>query len=516
MMPAGAVGAAQSNDYAEDEFTLRPSGTSEVEGDFENVQAMPPRFIINPDAGIRIAWDMSSLSMVVYDMIMIPMALFSMPEEHPFLVMMDWTTRVFWTLDMGWSCCTGIVCADGTVEYNWRNILKTYLKTWFGLDMFIVGSDWFGVILSSGGMGLAKLARASRIARVVRLLRLVRMQEVIAGITERVQNDKLLLLLQIFKLLVFLIATCHVTACGWWGVGSATSGRSWSKEYKWAEKDVGEQYLVSLHWALSQFSGGIEELAPTGGVERFYTILVWVISFIAGMVMLSFLTSCLTQQYIINGSGARQMASLKKYLSQNKIPKNLIKRLCRSAKHAISGDLQPESVDLLHVVSEPLRIEMHYEMFSRIVAAHPFFSEFLREGNHVMRRVCHSCMTMLLLDSGDVLFQKGDEPAEGKMYFVVSGSFEYLDKFLVAHNVGPDQWLGEAALWTTWMHQGTLTAISDAKMAVIEADQFQEVCNHYMKKAKGAGFNPKNYAATFVDHLNQLDELSDLHFMESG
>merc|ERR1719440_511347 len=111
------------------------------------------------------------------------------------------------------------------------------------------------------------------------------------------------------------------------------------------------------------FSGGIEEFSPTGTGERFYTVLIWILSFISGLVMLSFLTSSLTQQYIIGGSGARQMATLRKYLSQNKVPKPLIKRLCRSAKHAISGDLQPDSVDLLHVVSEPLKIEMHYEMF---------------------------------------------------------------------------------------------------------------------------------------------------------
>ena len=37
---------------------------------------------------------------------------------------------------------------------------------------------------------------------------------------------------------------------------------------------------------------------------------------------------------------------------QNHIPKNLTKRLCRSAKHAISGDLTPDSVQLLAVPSQ--------------------------------------------------------------------------------------------------------------------------------------------------------------------
>merc|ERR1719253_2252646 len=141
----------------------------------------------------------------------------------------------------------------------------------------------------------------------------------------------------------------------------------------------------------------MDGLGPTSFGERFYTVLIWIFSFISGLVMLSFLTSSLTQQYIIGGSGARQMATLKKYLQQNKVPKPLIKRLCRSAKHAISGDLQPETVDLLHVVSQPLKIEMHYEMYSRILSWHPFFLDYLTENNQVMRRVCHQAMAILLL-----------------------------------------------------------------------------------------------------------------------
>lgn len=486
------------------------SGELESQFSYDHEDSLFPhkanRFILNPDSNVRIAWDMGSLFMVVYDMIMIPMQFFEMPETT-FLLAMDWTTRVFWTLDMGWSCCTGVVLADGAVEYDVRSIIKRYLKSWFALDIFIVGSDWAGVVLSSGGLGVSRIARVSRVARVVRLLRLVRMQEVIANITERIQGDNTILMLQILKVLVFLMACCHATACGWFGVG-ASSG--WVKTYGYGSSDISLQYLASLHWSLSQFSGGLEEFGPTTGTERVYTVLVWLVSFISGMVMLSFLTSRLTQQYIIGGSGARQMATLKKYLKQNRIPKYLIKRLCRSATQAISGDLQPESVDLLHVVSEPLRIEMHYEMYSRILGFHPFFVDFMNQGNQAIRRVCHSCMSMLLLDAGDVLFNDGDEPADPKMYFVCSGVLKYVDKYGEPTDVVEKMYVSEAALWTLWRHQGTLTAHCDSKLAVLEAEQFQDVCETYMRKSRGVGFNPKAYAAAYVNELNETTEWSDL------
>jgi hypothetical protein len=452
--------------------------------------------------------------MVIYDMIMIPMSVFSVPDNL-FLQIMEWSTRLFWTFDVGMSCFTAVGLIDGSVVYDMKFILKKYLQTWFAMDMFIVGSDWFGYAFSSGGAGLSRLARVSRIARVVRLLRLARMQEVIANVTERVQSDKMMLVLRVSKLLIFLISCCHVTACGWFGVGNLPgSSGSWIKEYGYSTTDVGLQYLVSLHWSLAQFSGGLDVPAPISGFERGYTVFVYVLSFMSGLVMLSLLTSSLTQQYIIGGSGARQMATLKKYLLQNKVPKNLIKRIIRSAKHAISGDLQPDSVDLLVVVSEPLKIQMHYEMYSRIVSAHPFFSEFLTNGNQPMRRVCHSCMSMLLLDSTEVLFRQGDEPAEGKMYFVANGTLDYLSKYGETTSIGEKQWAAEPALWTVWKHQGTLTAVTDAKICVLDAEEFQLVCGGFIKKSKGLTFNPKQYCAKFVAKLNKTSEWNDLTRLE--
>ena len=77
-------------------------------------------------------------------------------------------------------------------------------------------------------------------------------------------------------------------------------------------------------------------------------------------------TSGLTQQYIIGGSGARQLATLKRYLKQNNVSKVITKRVCRNAKHAISGDLTPESVELLQVISEPLKVELAFEPWTSL------------------------------------------------------------------------------------------------------------------------------------------------------
>lgn len=488
------------------------SGLQSVESErnFRNDGQVPRFFIMSPDSRTRVTWDLSSLAMVIYDMILIPLIVFQLPESL-FLATMEWCTRVFWTFDIVWSCCTGITMPDGSIEYRPAFILKRYAKTWLGLDLFIVGSDWMGLLFSSGGIGFSRLARVSRIVRVVRLLRMVRMQEVISNITERIQSDKICLVVQALKLLIFLVSVSHMTACGWWGLG-ITSGDTWASLAHYDSQSIDLQYLVSLHWAMAQFTGGMDEIVANTAYERLFAVTMWVFGFMSAAVISSILTSSLTQQYIIGGAGARKMSTLRKYLNQNRVPSNLAMRVCRSAKHAISGDLTPESVELLSVVSEPLKVEMHQSMYGQILAAHPFFQDYFVEGPQVMRRVCHMAMSMMQLAYRDVVFTRGEMPPEPKMYFCVSGVLEYTDSYQEMELVTEKMWVAEAAIWTTWKHQGNLVATNDVKLAVLDAQVFGDICRRWMKKMKST-FNPKLYACQFVESLNKQERLTDLHFI---
>eukprot|EP00931_Biecheleriopsis_adriatica_P025228 TRINITY_DN15543_c0_g1_i1.p1 TRINITY_DN15543_c0_g1~~TRINITY_DN15543_c0_g1_i1.p1 ORF type:complete len:805 (-),score=156.66 TRINITY_DN15543_c0_g1_i1:74-2488(-) len=490
------------NNYDSD--SSRPFCEEEVE-----LHQNHPPYVLNPDSHVRVSWDLLSLFMVVYDMVMIPMEAFEMPKNM-FLVFMEWTTRLFWTLDMGWSCCTGIVQTDGNVEYDMRVIIRRYAKSWLALDLVIVCSDWAEVIFSSGSMAMISFARSTRIIRVVRLLRLVRMQEIISSVTERIQSDNLGQLAHLTKLLTLVLFLSHFTACTWWMLGDRTTAEpTWVKQNLYKDSPLESQYMVSLHWALSQFSGGMEEITPASVPERLYAVAIGTLSYMVALVMVGTFTSSLTQQYIIGGSGARQMATLKTYLKQNSLSKIITKRVLRNAKHAISGDLTPDSVELLHVISEPLKVEMHYEIYSQILTCHPFFLELLTERSPVIRPICHRAMSMLLLSNSDIVFSLGEEPPEPKMYFASAGTLEYTDAYGEVTTVSDRSFFSEAALWTTWRHRGTLMAVTDVKIAMLDAQNFQDICRRYMRRHE-AGLRMMCYAQAFVEELNKNEHQTDI------
>eukprot|EP00929_Paragymnodinium_shiwhaense_P034857 TRINITY_DN18914_c0_g2_i1.p1 TRINITY_DN18914_c0_g2~~TRINITY_DN18914_c0_g2_i1.p1 ORF type:complete len:745 (+),score=165.27 TRINITY_DN18914_c0_g2_i1:105-2339(+) len=498
--------SANGNQIADGESEF--GGNSEP-GDDVFINEHRDRCTIHPHSNLRIFWDLASLGMVLYDMVMIPMSFFPLPENQ-FLIMMLWTTRFFWTIDMFVSCTTGIVMPNGAVKLELKFIVRRYVRTWFCMDLVIVGSDWGTFLLSqSGGAGfVTRFSRAFRAVRAVRLLRLARMKDVMTSITERIQSDTLAFMMKIWMMVAFIIASAHIVACIWFAIGSK-SEESWVGFYDLPSKAVGVQYLLCLHWALSQFTGGMDELRPINAGERMYAMLIWLFSFLAASVIISILTSELTQMHIVGGNVARQMATLRKYLKQNSISSNLALRMQRSAQHTLSGDLKPELVDLLDVVSEPLRVEMHFEMYGDTYRKHPFFSDFIIEHPLIMRRVSHYATSTLILSMGDAVFSEGETPSHPCMFFVQKGTLEYQPEASEAVTLAEGQFVSEAALWTAWTYQGTLTALVDSKCAVLSAKSFQDIVGRF-KDTTGAGFDPKEYAARFVQMLNDHDQPDDL------
>merc|ERR1740130_1183783 len=101
----------------------------------------------------------------------------------------------------------------------------------------------------------------------------------------------------------------------------------------------------------------------------------------------------MTQWYIIGSQQAQQLTLLRRYLSQNGISKKLALRVQRNAKFSMKEEQKhmPESgVALMKHVSEPLHVELHFEMYNPMLQVHPFFARYVEECPHVVRKVCHT------------------------------------------------------------------------------------------------------------------------------
>merc|ERR1711862_892922 len=114
----------------------------------------------------------------------------------------------------------------------------------------------------------------------------------------------------------------------------------------------------------------MDEVTPEGFLENLYAIIVCLACFWSGTVFLSVLTSSMTRLYLERSKYAQQSAVLRRYLREKKISKGLALRLQRNAQHAVAGSyrtMPEDSVELIQYVSEPLRVELHFEMYSQML-----------------------------------------------------------------------------------------------------------------------------------------------------
>jgi hypothetical protein len=473
--------------------------------------------IIHPNSIKRSIWDLLSLLFVLYDMVSIPFQLFE-PQASGFSEAIAWTTRIFWTVDMYGSSVTGYLKSDGSVELRGEKIISKYAKTWCILDLAVVVLDWIEILFATGGIAVFRLGKASRtfrIIRMLRLMRLIRMQHVLKLIAERIRSERVSIITDIIKITLALLFIAHMIACLWYGLGKKADdgGNSWVQHYEMDKHSLAYKYTTSLHWSLAQFTGGMDEVVACNLNERIFAIVVFVIAFVISAIFVSSLTSSMTRLHIISSRQSQQLVSLRRYLTQNGLPGRLAMRVQRNAQHALMEKqrfMPEEEVELLNIVSEPLRVELHFELYALILQVHPFFRSFIEECPPVMRKICHSATSMCIVSCGDIIFNPGETPLQPKMYICCDGKLRFISINGSVKFLHQKSWVSEAVLWTAWMHRGELRATTDSRLAMIDAKMFQDIASTF----DYPDFDPRQYAALFVNHLNsQLvaeDEIMDV------
>merc|ERR1712129_618356 len=230
--------------------------------------------------------------------------------------------------------------------------------------------------------------------------------------------------------------------------------------------------------------------------------------------LISSLTTAMTRLQMLSNQQSAQMSQLRRFLSNKGISRALAWRVQRNAQHILSEQKQnmPEhTVTLFNLISEPLKAEIHLEVYSAVLMAHPLFCCFRDVNPAGIRKVCHTCVSVVSLSVGDVLFSEFEVPTQPRMFFMSSGLTKYQQEASKdAVNVQRPKWLCEPVLWTTWTHCGTLQAVTESTLMAVDAEQFQSVCS------SAVDTHLTRYAEVFVTLLNQLekDGLTDIGEIE--
>lgn len=479
------------------------------------------RVTLLPSSPTRLMWDVIGMLMIGYDFVVVPLQFFD-PPRTAFIIFMTWLVRWYWTLDFPLSFLTGYNRPEGRVEMRNRQIAVRYCCTWMSFDITLLLFDWLEELTeASGGFGAARIGkmlksmRLLRMVRLVRLIRVARMPDFMHSIAYHFQSERLQIIAGILRILIFLVGVLHFIACCWYGIGVDVDGDevSWVRNMDLDKTDLEYQYVTSFHWSLTQFTGTVD-INPHNIGERIFAVVTLLFGFVISSSVVSSITSSMTRLQIVSARSHTQTSLLNQYLFENGISAKVALRVQKNAMYALMQEKKntPESaIELLDLVSEPLRVELHYEIHLPVLTWHPFFRRFNEVNANAMRRICHVAVSRLGVCRGDILFSTGEQPQVCLMYFIMHGRMQYATDGESGSALKPEEkWASEAVLWTPWIHLGTLRARSECQLTMLNAGDFQSICVQFRTQE----FYPKMYAEEFCMELNDCthkEEITDLY-----
>jgi len=95
-------------------------------------------FMRHPNSWHMVFWEIASLLLIMYDFVIIPLTVFSLPDVFV-LRAMDWLIRLFWTLDLIMSFFTGYIDREGLLITKPSLVAARYGKEQFPIDLSLVG-----------------------------------------------------------------------------------------------------------------------------------------------------------------------------------------------------------------------------------------------------------------------------------------------------------------------------------------------------------------------------------------
>lgn len=510
------------------------------------------RFIIPPSSKYRLMWDMAGLLLLGYDVVVIPLALCFEVQENDFEKVMFWASLVFWTLDIVGHFFLGYV-ERGVNVMQPRRIMVHYATTWFGVDALPTVVDYITVAV---GMNFDDYI----IVRTNRFLRLFRLYRIMLHIEEHIYSELAEVVVDIVKLITFVLIISHVIACLWYAIGNQDIERDWVTAHDMDDESLEYRYTTSLHWALTKLVLESMDVEPHNLPERRFAVITQIFGLAVFSSTISRITSSMIQLQSLRDHSSKQFWLLRRYLRERAVDQKLSLRIQRYLKYVVMVKLNyvsTSAVTILYLLSPQLKDELNYAVSVPHMAMHPFFAHVSKVSDVTMFRLIRDCISQLSLARDDSLFFSGE--ASSSMFFVISGNLQYIEDDLKElmggmggspkprrrsrpsfrsvdqsghsaaftmtmsrpvrsplarspmsrpRSVSHEDWMCEPALWTQWVHLGDLHAMTESNLICIDAERFSEV----MCASRSSWTLASRYCRRYVDCLNSmaLHELCDL------
>mmetsp|Transcript_11044 Transcript_11044/g.24534 ORF Transcript_11044/g.24534 Transcript_11044/m.24534 type:complete len:963 (-) Transcript_11044:107-2995(-) len=479
-------------------------------------------FISTPTASHRVAWEAAGAVLIAFDMLFVPMSIIFSPPEERWMAFLSLFSLAYWTLNIPASLCVGVI-VDGVLIMEPRRILKRYAMTWMGIDLIVVIPEWIFTTMSVGGDSdtgqFVKLLRMWRLFRTARLLRILRLRWILEVLTDLLQTELLGITVNIAKMITVMFLLCHYVGCCWYLLGNSTKTQpagSWVSWHDHSGVQWLEFYLLSVHWAMAQFTPASMEIQPRNEIERAYCVLIIMFALVCFSYVVGSITASLGQLRSLNEDFAKNSWVARRYLRQHDVPTHLNIRIMRYLEKRYErqrSHVHMDSIKIFSLLSEYLNSELQSAVYLPHLKNHALFAYMQGDKANqmnTMQRLAAKAITRKILAGGDFLFVQYDQ--QSHMGVLLSGKLIYAKvdsrNFESEEAIQKSHCILEHVLWTDeWICLGEASAATDCEIQMLSADAF---CDIVQGSALVRHFITR-YAQAFIKALNAKhpDEITD-------
>lgn len=477
-------------------------------------------WVIDPESIKNMVWDIIALPLLLYDLMTIPMQVFDLPKNAMFYEAISKIIMIYWTLDIIKKTFTGFHRSNGRKVLKLRAVMKHYLcSLQLIFDLSVVVMDWLFLIVvhshalkTLGLARLAKLVRFYHVVHLVRLLRLCKVQQVLDMLQDHTSSAWFALFLNVITKLGMIVAINHLIACAWYYIGisfytgSDEEGRrNWTSVYFKGIDGWHYKFLTSLHWSVCQFTPGSMSVQPQNPVERGFAVSILLFAMLVFSSFVSSVTNAMATAQSFSHKYRTQIQTFRRFCRQHHISQDLAMRVDRYIDflpQSNRAEIQFKDVQLLKLLTVPLRNELLTEIYMPYLDVHPFFSKLNKRSKAMMRKLCEAAITQQALSLHDVLFATGQIGTD--MYFLSKGSLKYRMKdqggAYTREYIKEKQFCCEAVLWIRWLHTGTAHVGAETIVMLLHSQRFRDTVSEYHMDKRLV----KMYAAVFAENMSRL------------
>lgn len=427
------------------------------------------RFMIHPNSNLRRAWEITTVCLVIYVCVMIPLIVGFQFVDWSNLNGMNTFIDVYFITDMVMTLRTGIV-SNGEVVMDPKRVARKYLNSWFVVDL--VSNFPLVLFVQSSGKSL-KIVKLQKIPKLLRIGRLLKYLREYA---------------KYYNLIVSFLALAmglHLFACLWAILfNECTNSRG---EVICTEDEFAPIYVQCVYTIMLMFLGISEStryasIAKLKNPEVDATIELYYMSlavFMVGTIFSSFLFGNILALLMSwdqqKAQFRNRMDMIKTEMKYYELPEELQHRVRRNYDYLWINQRAYSDMMLLNQagISKPLKTTIALHLYKDLLKTVPFFAG---SDSRFLGKVCLALETAVYLP-GDTIIYCDDIGRE--MFIVRKGVVEILisdpensEKRIYLQD---GNFFGETALVIDVRRTNTVRAVNICDLNVLSKHAFNEI-----------------------------------------